>query len=731
MKKSRYSLFVALALAAISTSACEDTVSLSVKCDGNQPFWTERNGNHITGGKCNGGIVEAVEFDVELALSKGEKAIVCNKDSGCDKHRYILSATDDKRIVAEECKEGDIECGYCCDNDRIAKCKDTTNAGKTNSLCGDGDDKNTSYQCQGTSVIVQKCKEDCVDGKCTGSNIEGCENGTHQCNGEKIEICVDGDWKDAVGAQLCDGDKILKCVGDVAKPQPCEDGAVCKDGECKASVCANSPDSGPVCNGGKVGKCENGNWIESKGNDLCENDKILYCENEDVTPRRVGCYSNDEKTHVCKAGAIDNSGCGDGMECNNSECKPKKYTCTAEDKYICANGGMLYDCNGVQEKDVAPVSENLKCEERQVVVWCRQDTVNKTECSPNGRVEGCAEWCTECNPDGKCAKCNKPQERCEDDLKGKTVCSNDSRKTDNCNYCYNSDSENGWVDSGKLGGDCVPNEYTKIDNNNNKAGSKVCYNGNTLELNLNIKPNSKHGIEYNNTNKNMAWEFAFYDSEKLEFYNCHNNNYKSEGRIVINCCKDKEGSYFIKRTGYKYYQIELCKERENHIDYEITAFQFSTALNDALIGKEENFLENDSACLSVKNEDGSEPTMLIKDESSQVNDGGAVYRAFKCKGGTECNSSHKQLCVVPDVDTTKQVYCDFGNGGTIMQLRDGSSTGDVAAVCPDGTVLQIKGNGDTWRAVVNDDCGVNKTHQLEDFRCYLEEKNTTGKESHS
>lgn len=49
MKKSRYSLFVALALTAIGTSACEDTVSLSVKCDGNQDYWAERNENKIMG----------------------------------------------------------------------------------------------------------------------------------------------------------------------------------------------------------------------------------------------------------------------------------------------------------------------------------------------------------------------------------------------------------------------------------------------------------------------------------------------------------------------------------------------------------------------------------------------------------------------------------------------------------------------------------------------------------
>ncbi len=737
MKKSRYSLFVALALAAISTSACEDTVSLSVKCDGNQPFWAERNGNHITGGKCNGGIVEAIEFDVELALSNGEKAIVCKKGDKCDEQRYILSATDDK-IVAKACEHDVIECGYCCSEAGIAKCSGATNAAKTNSLCGDVGDENTSYQCKGSSVIVQKCESGCVDGKCKGANIEGCENGTHQCNGAKIEICVDGDWKDAVGAQLCDGEKIWKCVGDgVAEAQSCGEGAVCKDGKCTDPVCDRITDSGLVCKGGKVGKCDSDKqWTELTGDVLCKDDMILYCKNGDGTPEPVGCYSEGDITSVCKGGKIDDSGCGNGKECNNFKCEPKKYTCTAEDKYICANGGMLYDCNEKTLQKVDPVSDNnLMCEDSKVV-WCKQNnkqtvnnkhTANITECSPNGRVEGCAEWCTECNSDGKCAKCDKPQERCEDDLKGKTVCSNDSRKTDNCNYCYNSDSENGWVDSGKLGGDCVPNEYKKDDDNKNT----VCYQGKVHELKPGKeKPqNDNVALSYNTTEKDKVWEFAFYDSKEWEFYNCHNDTYKSEDQtdININCCEQE--SYFIKRTGYKYYQIESCK-KENHIKYNIKAFQFDTTLNDALIGKEENFLQKDSVCLGVMKDGDSEvtPTMLIKDESSQVNDGGAVYRAFQCSDGTECNSSHKQLCVIPNVDMTKQVYCQLG---IIKQQQAGSNNAIAVANCPNGTVLQIKENDDTWRNVVDGDCGVNKTHQLQDFRCYLGDKSTSGKESHS
>lgn len=144
-----------------------------------------------------------------------------------------------------------------------------------------------------------------------------------------------------------------------------------------------------------------------------------------------------------------------------------------------------------------------------------------------------------------------------------------------------------------------------------------------------------------------------------------------------------------------------------------------------MIGKDDDFLQNDIACLNVKNDGSSKPTMLIKDKSIQVNDDGAVYRAFECPGGTECNSSHKQLCVVPNVDTTEHFYCEFVNDGKsrIMQLQDGSNTGKRVANCPKDTVLQIRENDTTWRDVVNNDCGTDKTHNLDDFRCYFKDEN--------
>ena len=736
MKKSRYSLFVALALAAISTSACEDTVSLSVKCDGNQPFWTERNGNHITGGKCNEGVVGPIEFDVTLELSNGEKAIVCKKGDKYDEQRYILSETDDKRIVAEECKEGVIECGYCCDNDRIAKCTDKTNEGKTNSLCGDGDDKNTSYQCKGTSVIVQKCKDGCVNGKCTGSNIEGCENGTHQCNGSKIEICVDGDWKDAVGAQLCDGKKIFKCVSGVAESQSCEYGAACKDGKCTDPVCDRITDSGLVCKEGKVGKCDSDKqWTELTGDVLCKNDQILYCKNENEKPEPVGCYSEGDITSVCKQkdGKVvkDDSGCGNGMECNNFECKPKKYTCTAEDKYVCTNGGMLYDCNGVTSQEVAPVSDNnLKCEESKVV-WCKQEndkhTANKTECSPNGSVEGCAEWCKTCDSNGSCTKCNKPLERCADNLEGKTVCSESRSDNNACNYCYNSDFENGWVDMGGLGCECVPNEYKKDDDKNT-----VCYKGELKALTI-LKDNNDK-ISINNDDGDKIWEFALrkdIDSDyPWNYYNCHNAKALKtiEGTddlsFPVDCCK--ENSYYIRRTGYRYYQVELCQSRR--LNPKGTSYKFDKGLNDALIGKEENFLQNDSACLNVKKEfiDNSTPTILIKDTSIEVINDSAVYQAFKCPDNTVCDSSHKQLCMGSKKITTEQVYCESpvqSGKSRIMQLQDGKPTDTLVADCPNDTVLQIRDKEtQDWRVVETADCGDDKAHNLDDFRCYFKDE---------
>lgn len=735
MKKSRYSLFVALALAAISTSACEDTVSLSVKCDGNQPFWTEKNGNQIIGGKCTGGVVGPVEFNVELSLSNGEKAVVCKKEDKCDKHRYILSATDDK-IVAEACKEGDIVCRYCCDNNEIAKCSDATNEAKTNSLCGDGSDENTSYQCKGTSVIVQKCESGCANGECGEQDSNNCADGKYRCSDGKIQICENSGWKDAKGEKLCDKEnQIWKCNdAGVAEPKPCGDGAVCKDGKCTDPVCDRITDSGLVCKGGKVGKCDSDKqWTELTGDVLCENDQILYCKNENEKPEPVGCYSEGDITSVCKQkdGKIvkDDSGCGNGMECNEGfECEPKKYTCTAEDKYVCTNGGMLYDCNGKTEQVIPPEGQKLKCEDSKVV-WCKQEdakhTANKTECSPNGSVEGCAEWCKTCDSNGSCTKCNKPLERCADDLNGKTVCSESRSDNNACNYCYNSDFENGWVDESKLVCGCVPNEYNTTTDNNIKGDSTVCYKGMVHKLNHNKHGQAIGNILLNNTsineNVDKVWEFALrppvgQTTTIWEYYNCHNDAYEKASdnlsKPKFNCCE--EGSFFIERTGYKYYQVELCKKIKNrHSD--VTAFQFDTGLNDALIGMDNNFLETEIACLNVKSADESKdtPMILIKDSSNDKKDN-AVYRAFKCLDGTACNSYHKQLCMIPNVDTNAQFYCS-DDKVQIMQ----SPMGLVVAECPDGTVLQIRENDTTWRDVVHNDCGTDKTHNLGDFRCYL------------
>ena len=745
MKKSRYSLFVALALTAIGTSACEDTVSLSVKCDGTQPFWTERNGDHIIGGKCNEVVAGAFEFDVTLDLREGQKAIVCKKGDKCKEPRYILSATDDKRIVAEACKEGDIVCGYCCDNNEIAKCSDAKNAAKTNSLCGDGSDENTSYQCKGTSVIVQKCESGCANGECGEQDSNNCADGKYRCSAGKIQICENSGWKDAVGAQLCNGEKILKCVGDVAEPQPCEDGAVCKDGKCTDPVCDGITDSGLVCKGGKVGKCENGNWIESKENDLCENDQILYCKNENEKPEPVGCYSEGDITSVCKQkdgkAVKDDSGCGNGMECNNFECKPKKYTCTAEDKYVCTNGGMLYDCNGKTEQVIPPESQKLKCEDSKVV-WCKQEdakhTANKTECSPNGSVEGCAEWCTTCDPNGSCTKCDKPLERCADNLEGKTICSESRSDNNACNYCYNSDFENGWVDVGGLGCECVPNEYNITTDNKIEGDSTVCYKGKAHGLSHGKQEINGKKFLKNDTSENVdvdkVWEFALLtpadeNKTKWEYYNCHNGAYEKASattgpKTKFDCCE--EGSFFIKQTGYMYYMIESCKSIDD-TNSVVKAFQFDTALNDALIGKEENFLQNDSACLNIKNDRSSKaPTMLIKDESIEVNNGGAVYRAFECPLGMKCNSSHKQLCTGSNEITTEQVYCvlPVQNGQSVIkQLQDGKPTETTVADCPKDTVLQIRDKAtQDWRVVETADCGDDKTHNLDDFRCYFKDE---------
>ena len=74
-------------------------------------------------------------------------------------------------------------------------------------------------------------------------------------------------------------------------------------------------------------------------------------------------------------------------------------------------------------------------------------------------------------------------------------------------------------------------------------------------------------------NKGAPWELAFNKtvtkSGSFEYYNCHDADVFGDMKINGNaqkvvdeksCCE--ENDYYIKRTGYKYYSVEVCRKVE-------------------------------------------------------------------------------------------------------------------------------------------------------------------------
>ena len=158
MKKSRYSLFVALALTAIGTSACEDTVSLSVKCnDENDKIWTvpkkgEASTETITVGKCvNGTAQNVVQIKKEDIQTNVNYAVACTGNT-CASDCYKLSINN-SNIQKDKYDRGAFN--FRCYDDKISNCVDDSDVLKP--IEGDVCEKNGS-----NSTYTFKCKNGIV-----------------------------------------------------------------------------------------------------------------------------------------------------------------------------------------------------------------------------------------------------------------------------------------------------------------------------------------------------------------------------------------------------------------------------------------------------------------------------------------------------------------------------------------------------------------------------------------
>lgn len=166
--------------------------------------------------------------------------------------------------------------------------------------------------------------------------------------------------------------------------------------------------------------------------------------------------------------------------------------------------------------------------------------------------------------------CKGDTQRCAESLNGKQVCSDGKwGNIGECMSCFNKNTDNSGTDSLICNG-CTPNLY-------DESGKEVCYKGDfkKFESKAISEGDTESSVILNSDSKNKGapWELAFNKtvtkSGSFEYYNCHDADVFGDMKINGNaqkvvdeksCCE--ENDYYIKRTGYKYYSVEVCRKVE-------------------------------------------------------------------------------------------------------------------------------------------------------------------------
>ena len=179
-----------------------------------------------------------------------------------------------------------------------------------------------------------------------------CNEGETRCEGELVQRCEKGEWRD---------------------PIECENGMKCNEDKCKAVGDAEcSDESSIVCDGNSVKKCVDGKWKEVQKCDvgtecregeckciktgkICDGDSISECYNGKVNVEtcEIGCdvTLDDPKCYACHLGKVR---CEDNRfdVCNGYEWKTLKDcnpgTCVAD---VDENGAYMA-CKCKNDKDV-------------------------------------------------------------------------------------------------------------------------------------------------------------------------------------------------------------------------------------------------------------------------------------------------------------------------------------------------------------------------------------------
>ncbi len=429
------------------------------------------------------------------------------------------------------------------------------------------------------------------------------------------------------------------------------------------------------------------------------------------------CDDSTDKayTYECEDNIVRKTPCPNGCADNYKGCKQDPDLtdkCTPNDTPIC-EGKMIKICKDQKWESTGKRSTCQDANDFSIMYECQDsgEAPTQTTC-PLG-----------CDENGEqCADADQ-KVSCKEELTG--ITSSTGATGTECQYCYNGDVKNIPTSIEKLGCDgCVPNQYERV----NFIGplistmNSICYNGKKSKFD---EIENRNFLFIPPSNKNVLWEFALNVTPALskvqsqkspkptwQYYNCHNDDamklltantkiHNANDFLELlkkpNKCCDDENSYYITRTGYRYYSVEKCTNialydtnKSASIATNFSAYAYTPELNGSLIGVEDDLLAKDYACLEVR--DNPEDTndvrhmMFIKQQPDGKSNYG-IYKAFECPEKYKCDlkNRYKGLCISENENVPSNSDCSCNNN-TIM------CGSDIIAACPEGTTPSIVGD---------------------------------------
>lgn len=555
----------------------------------------------------------------------------------------------------------------------------------------------------------------CDSGKTTWvvpSHITQTDN-TIETNPQMVTVgsCIEGRVADIAQVKGSDIDTNTNGIVICSQTNVCYHLKWSSDDQIEAKNCNGYGD--PICNYICYGELFTRKG-DSKSDDTAR-EKIkdnIICDDSTDKAYTYECEDNIVRKTPCPNGCADNyKGCKQDPDLTDK--------CTPNDTPIC-EGKMIKICKDQKWESTGKRSTCQDANDFSIMYECQDSGEAPTQttcqlgCDENG--EQCAD------ADQKVS--------CKEELTG--ITSSTGATGTECQYCYNGDVKNIPTSIEKLGCDgCVPNQYERV----NFIGplistmNSICYNGKKSKFD---EIENRNFLFIPPSNKNVLWEFALNVTPALskvqsqkspkptwQYYNCHNDDamklltantkiHNANDFLELlkksNKCCDDENSYYITRTGYRYYSVEKCTNIRLHdtnkdkiIDTNFSAYAYTIELNDSLIGIEDDLLAKDSACLEVR--DNPEDTndvrhmLFIKqqpDGKHQSRDGEpkhGVYKAFECPENYKCDlkNRYKGLCISENENVPSNSDCSCNNN-TIMCGYD------IIAACPEGTTPSIVGD---------------------------------------